>query len=175
MTNMRNSQIGLVNKLLGVCQMKVYSLYDKVAKKFKSLTLAESDQMFVRTCFAAIMMDYALNDVEFYCVGDFDDDLGIIKPCVPRLCDWECYKFPESRLSKEKYLTTEQIVDMAQNKKSEFIKKTKDNINDLMRAKDMINAKIKIAEENKDKKTRKELLDMSKEIDEEINRLKEIA
>lgn len=155
--------------------MYLYSLYDKVAQKFKSVTVAESEQMFVRSCFSAIVMDYALEDIEFYCVGMFDDDLGIIKPCVPRLCSWDCYKFPESRISKEKYLTKEQIIDMAKAKKQKFIEDTKDKVEDLEKAKDQASVQLKIAEDKKDKKTKKDLIAYIKQLDKEIQRLKEIA
>ena len=90
--------------------MKIFSIFDKVANRFISVTMCETEQLFVRNALPAILMDYSILDVEFYCVGDFDPDLGLIKPCVPRLCSWECYKFPEKRDSLEKkYLTIEQI------------------------------------------------------------------
>lgn len=155
--------------------MKIYSLFDKVANKFVSTTLAESDEMFVRTSLFAICMDYAINDVEFYCVGYFDSDLGIIKPIAPRLCSWDCYKFPESRQSKDRFLTLEQIEEAAKKKKHEFIEKTTNDIKELEKLIIHAETELKKAESNKDKKRIKDLRNLIKETRNEINRLKEVA
>lgn len=154
--------------------MKIFSLYDKVAKRFVSTTLAESEQMFVRSCIFSICMDYALNDVEFYCIGEFDSDLGIIKPCQPRLCSWECYKFPETRQSKEKFLTLEQIQEFAKAKKHQFLKEQKDN--DISNMEKMIeNATNAIKEENKkDKPNKKRINELQKYISDVQKDLKKI-
>ena len=156
--------------------MKVFSLYDKVAKRFVSTTLAETEQMFVRSCLFSICMDYALNDVEFYCVGDFDNDLGIIKPCQPRLCSWDCYKFPETRQSKDKYLTLDQIQEFAKAKKHQFLKETKDN--EIQNMEKMIsNAKAAIESENKkDKPNNKRIKELQKYINDvkkDLSKIKE--
>lgn len=144
--------------------MKIFSLYDKVAKKFVSTTVAESEQMFVRTCLYPVLMDYPLNDVEFYCVGEFDNDLGLIKPCQPRLCDWECYKFPETRISKEKFLDIATIEKAAKEKKHEFLRETHDNQIESMN-KMIDNAKNAIEQENKkDKPNQKRIKDLQKYI-----------
>ena len=157
--------------------MKVFSLYDKVAKRFVSTTLAETEQMFVRSCLFSICMDYALIDVEFYCIGDFDSDLGIIKPCQPRLCSWECYKFPETRQSKERFLTLEQIQEFAKAKKHEFLKETKDN--EIQNMEKMIsNAKAAIESENKkDKPNNKRIKELKKYINDvkkDLSKIKEV-
>ena len=95
--------------------MNIYSVRDKVANKFISTSMCESDSLFVRTALPSLLMDYALNDIEFYCIAQIDNDLGIVKPCQPRLCNWECYKFPETRLQKEKFLANSSICSIVKN------------------------------------------------------------
>lgn len=150
--------------------MKLFALYDKVAGKYLSVTACESEDLFVRNCLYTILMDYPLKDVEFYCVGLFDNDLGIIKPCQPRLCSWESYKFPNSRLSKDKFLTLEQIEQAAINKKHEFLQKTKDSIKDLENA--LVQTKGALHKEEHsdkpDKKRIKELKNIIKDISNQI-------
>ena len=53
--------------------MNIYAVKDVVANKFITTTLCESDDMFVRQSLYAILMDYSLKDVEFYCVGRFNN------------------------------------------------------------------------------------------------------
>ena len=131
--------------------MKVFALFDKVANKFVSTTLAESEEMFVRTSLFAICMDYPIKDVDFYCVGYFDDDLGIIRPCRPRLCSWDCYKHPTTRMAKDKFLSLEEIEQAAKQKKNEFIHKQKDSIKDLENLKKLYNDKLSTTKDKKEK------------------------
>lgn len=158
--------------------MKIFSLYDKVAKRFVSTTLAESEQMFVRSTLFAILMDYPINDVEFYCVGEFDSDLGIIKPCQPRLCSWDCYKFPETRMSKEKFLDMETIIKAAKEKKHQFLKETKDNQIESMN-KMIENATNAIELENKkDKPSSKRIKELQKyisDVKKDLSKIKEVS
>lgn len=157
--------------------MKIIGLFDKVANKFVSTTMCESEQMFIRDSLFAICMDYPIKDVDFYVLGDFDEELGIIKPCSPRKCSWESYKFPETRMSKEKYLTIEQIEEAAKNKKHEFLKKTKDNIKDLENA--LIQAKGALHKEEHsekpNKKRVKELKNIINNISTQIYKAKEVV
>lgn len=156
--------------------MYLYSLYDKVSKKHLSVTMCESPQMFVRNCLATILMDYPIKDIEFYCIGQFDNDLGIIKPCAPQLEDWECYKFPETRAEKLKFLTIEQIEQFAKNKKHEFLKQTKDKIKDYEKL--LINVKGELHKEEQDLKPDKtkikKLKKSIKDISIYIQKLKEV-
>lgn len=157
--------------------MLVISLYDKIAKRFVSTTLSETEEMFVRTSLYAICMDYSINDVEPYVVGHFDPELGLINPCSPRAFSWECYKFPKSRMEKDKFLTVAEIEEAAKNKKNEFIKKTKDNVKDLEKL--LIEAKGNLHklehEPKKDKSKINECKEFIKQISREIKALKEVA
>ena len=157
--------------------MKIYAVYDKAAKRFISTTMSETDDSFVRSALYPLLMDYPLNDVEYYCVGDFDADLGVIKPCKPRLCSWEVYKFPTSRTEKEKYLTLEEIDKAAKEKKHEFLQENKDKIEDAERLLSTAKGQLEL-EEKKDKKDRKRIRELRayiKQISNEIKSLKEIA
>lgn len=154
--------------------MKIFSVKDKVRGKFISCTIADSEQMFVRVGLSSILMDYPINDVEFYCIGDFDEDLGIIKPCVPRLCDWNCYKFPETRRSTDKFLTIDKIAEMAQKKKLEFLQKSKDNIKDLENLDKYLDEQIEQCDES-DKEKSDYLKKYKKQLSIEIDRLKIIS
>lgn len=159
--------------------MKIYSIYDKVSEKFVSTTPAYSDQMFIRDNLAHICMDFALKDINAYCIGLFDDDLGIIKPCQPRLVDWNSYKFPTSRMEKEKFLDLEEIEALAKNKRLEFLQMTKDKAKDLEHL--LVQYKGKLhKEEAKDKKEQnkkliKELKEQIRELSLNIYELKEVS
>lgn len=150
--------------------MKIFSLKDKVRDKFISCTLADSEQMFVRTALPSILMDYPINDVDFYCIGEFDEDTGLIKPFVPRLCDWECYKFPETRNSKDKFLTIDKIAEMSKKKKEEFLQKTKDNVKDLENLDKYIDEQIEQCDKS-DKDKIDYLKKYKKQLSVEIDRL----
>lgn len=156
--------------------MKIYGLYDKVSEKYLSITMCDSAQMFVRSCLATILMDYPLKDIEFYCLGQIDEDIGIIKSCVPKLEDWECYKFPETRTEKLKFLSIEQIDELAKNKKHEFLEKTKDQVKDYEKL--LIQAKGELHKEQhsvKPDKSKIKLLKKSiKDISIHIQKLKEV-
>lgn len=154
--------------------MNVYSVFDKKANRFISVSISETDETFVRSGMFALLMDYPLADIEFYQVGQFDADLGIIKPCKPRLCDWECYRFPTTRLSKTEFLTTEQIDEKAKSKKHEFLKQLKDTIPDLERSLSIAKSELNKSKIDKDKKRIKELTGLITEIRSEINNIKEM-
>lgn len=157
--------------------MRLYSIFDKVQNKFISMSIAETDEMFVRTATFPALMDRPLNDIEFYCVGLFDDDLGLIKPCHPRLVALDCYKFPVSLASKDKFLTIEQIDECAKNKKHEFLKQTKDKVIDGERFLNACKVQLKLEEDKpkkeQDKKKIKELRELINQTSLEIKQLKE--
>lgn len=157
--------------------MKIIGLYDKIAEKYISITMVESPQMFVRTALATILMDYPLKDVEFYTLGEIDQDLGIIKPCAPKINDWECYKFPETRIEKLKFLSLEQIEELAKNKKHEFLQQTKDQVKDYEKLLIGLKGSLHKAEhESKpDKKKIKELKAQIKNVSNTIYSLKEVS
>lgn len=155
--------------------MKIYAIYDKVAERFISTTIAETDGMFIRQALFAILMDYAVNDVEIYCVGEFDTDFGYIRPVVPRQVPLSAYKFPETRESKDKFLTIEQIEKAAKEKREELNKQKVENIENLKKEKVRLNNLLEIEEgrDKKDKKKIKLLRSYINQIDDEINKLGE--
>lgn len=155
--------------------MKIYAIYDKVAERFISTTISETDGMFLRQALFAILMDYAVNDIDIYCVGEFDTDFGYIKPVVPRQVPFSAYKFPETRESKDKYLTIEQIETAAKKKREELTKKKVENVETLKKEKVRLNSLLSLEEEKdkKDKKKIKALRAYINQVDEEINRLGE--
>ena len=112
--------------------MKIYSLYDKVSKKHLSITLSTNDADFIRSSLYAILMDYPIQDVEAYCVGDFFEDNGIVIPCSPRLVDWNSYKFPKNADSlEEEYLSFDDLRQSALAKKKQFDEQRLDKIEDF--------------------------------------------
>lgn len=155
--------------------MKIYAIYDKVAERFISTSIAETDGVFIRQSLFAILMDYAVNDFEIYCVGEFDADFGYIRPVVPRQVPLTAYKFPETRESKDKYLTIEQIEKAAKEKREELNKQKFENIESLRQQKVRLNNLLDLEEgrEKKDKKKIKSLRSYINQIDDEINRLGE--
>lgn len=156
--------------------MYIYGLYDKVSNKYLSITMCESAQMFVRSCLATILMDYPLKDIEFYCLGQIDQDLGLVKPCMPKLEDWDCYQFPETRTEKLKFLSLEQIEELAKKKKHEFLVKTKDSVKDyeklLIQTKSELHKEEHLAKPNRSKI--KLLKKTIKDISIHIQKLKEV-
>lgn len=114
--------------------MKLYSVFDKIGNKHLSITLAETDADFVRSSLFAILMDYPIQDVDAYCVGDFFEDSGLVRPCAPRLVDWNSYRFPQNADSfDENYLSIEQIRERALAKKQEIDAKLKDKKEDFLK------------------------------------------
>lgn len=129
--------------------MYLYSLYDKQGDRHLSVTMALSDSDFVRSSLFAILMDYPIQDVEFYCLGYFDDQTGLLMPTSPRKGDWNCYRFPEKADSfDEKYLTFEQIRSAALDKKKQFDSDRLDRISDL--EKQLIDIDVAIKKETDD-------------------------
>lgn len=112
--------------------MKIYSLYDKVSKKHLSITLSTNDSDFIRSSLYAILMDYPIQDVEAYCVGDFFEDNGVVLPCSPRLVDWNSYKFPKNADSfEEEYLSIDDLRASALAKKKQFDQERLDKVEDF--------------------------------------------
>lgn len=156
--------------------MNIYGVFDKVANRFISISTATSDEMFVRDNIYSILMDFALVDVEYYQIGQFDDTLGIILPIRPRLCDWESYKFPKSRADKVHYLELSEIEEAAKNKKHEFLRKAKDRVSDIQRSIEIAEKEIAKADtKTKIGKNRvKELRAFITDCQSEINNLNKI-
>lgn len=87
----------------------LYSVYDKVSKRYLSLSFSNNDQTFIRSSLYSILMDYPLKDIEIHCLGEFDDVDGKIKVAKKsRSVDLSAYIFPVSRMSQTP-LTLEEI------------------------------------------------------------------
>lgn len=155
--------------------MNIYSLYDKVAKRHLSLTICESDEVFVRQSLLPILMDYALEDVEFFQVGVFDNESGLIKPCVPRRCDWDCYKFPRDRGRKNDFLTMEDLIKFARNKKHEFIESSKNNVEELNKLLDIQRDELEKAKKENNTEKIKSLKAEIKQTFKDIERLEKFV
>lgn len=156
--------------------MNVYGLFDKVANRYVSVTIEESDEMYVRNNLFGVLMDYPLNDVEFHQLGKFDETVGVILPCRPRMCNWECYKFPKSRADKLNFLDMSEIIEFAQNKKHEFLQKSKDKVSDLQHSIEIAEKEISKADSKskQGKKRIKELRAFITDCQSEINNLNKI-
>lgn len=157
--------------------MNVYAVKDVTSQRFISISLAESDDTFVRASLYALLLDYPIKDIEFYCVGQFDCELGVIKPCVPRLGNWECYKFPTTTMDREKFLTIEQLEQMAKNKKHEFLVEQKNQIPHLEKLLSEAKGKLNLEESkkvNKDKTKIRNLKKSVKELSHSLSELKSI-
>lgn len=105
--------------------MNVYALYDKVAKRHLAISFAASDDDYVRQSLYPTLMDYPLRDVEYYQIGTFDLETGKITPCDRRLCSWEAYKFPKTRMSNDgDDVSLSEIEEHAQKTKAELVAKS---------------------------------------------------
>ena len=109
-------------------ELYVYTVYNKVSKKYCGLFYHYTDEEMIQKSLPIILMDYCLRDITIFRIGIFNDDDGSIqqldKPKIP--IDTSCYLFPHSRLSPEgEDLSLDEIQDSMQNKKNEIISKTK--------------------------------------------------
>lgn len=157
--------------------MNIYGLKEINAQRFLTITISESDACYVKENLYPILMDYPLKDIEYYCIGQFDSDLGLIKPCSPRLCSWESYKFPTTQTDREHFLTLDQISEAAKKKKHEFLVKKLDELKGyeklLAEAKGRLSAEEK--SEKKDKTKIRNLKRSIKELSLTISELKKIG
>lgn len=88
---MRKNQSPYVNN--------VYTVYDKVGKRYIGLFYASSDEAVIRQSLPSILMDFPLRDINIVCIGQFDELRGEIVSSAPKYVDVSCYTFPHSRLS----------------------------------------------------------------------------
>lgn len=77
----------------------VYTVYDKVGKRYIGLFYAPTDEAMIRTSLPSILLDYPLRDINVVCIGQFDELRGEIVSSAPKYVDVSCYTFPHSRLS----------------------------------------------------------------------------
>lgn len=107
-------------------QLYVYTVYNKVSKKYNGLFYHYTDEEMIQKSLPIILMDYCLRDIEILRLAIFDDDngnltfLGSDKKSV----DINCYLFPHSRLSPDgEDLPLDEIQTSMQNKKNEILAK----------------------------------------------------
>lgn len=158
--------------------MKIYSVYDKIGKKHLSITIAETDADFIRQALFALLMDYPIQDIDAYCLGDFFENSGVIVPCSPRLVDWNSYRFPKTADSfEEVYLTFDEIREAALKKKHELDQKLLDKVEDFENL--LVDVEKELKREDLSETQRKSLIDYKKGIEEQIivlkNKTSEVA
>lgn len=77
----------------------VYTVYDKVSKRYVGLFYAPTDEAMIRTSLPSILLDYPLRDINVVCIGQFDELRGEVVSSSPKYINTSCYTFPHSRLS----------------------------------------------------------------------------
>lgn len=95
--------------------MKLYQLYDKVAKKFRNeIMFAETGAMAIRNNLNWIIAQIPLKDLELWEIG-YQDENGNVH--VEEKCenyvfvDWKNYKFPETKAEALEPLQAKEIID----------------------------------------------------------------
>lgn len=77
----------------------VYTVYDKVAKQYRGLFYANTDEEMLRTSLPTVLMDFPLRDIVVFRVATFDDYSGVLIGVEHVQIDTNQYLFPHSRLS----------------------------------------------------------------------------
>lgn len=75
--------------------MKLYLVMDKIAKRYFTCFIAESDAAAVRDNLPLICRIKPHDDLQIDCVADFDPLTGSIKNLPPVSVDLNCYQFDE--------------------------------------------------------------------------------
>lgn len=100
----------------------VYAAYDKVAKHYKGLYFANTDEEFIRLYLPTVIIDTPLRDVTIFKIGLFNDVTGEIKQCAKKRISTDCYLFPHSKLSPVgENVTPEEIEKVIIETKQEII------------------------------------------------------
>lgn len=103
-------------------QYGVYAPFDKIAKHYKGLYFANTDEEFIRLYLPAVIIDTPLRDLAIFKIGIFNDVTGEIKQCVKKRVSTDCYLFPHSKLSPVgENVTPEQIEEVVTSTKQEII------------------------------------------------------
>lgn len=108
-------------------ELYVYTVYNKVSKKYTGLFYHYTDEEMIQKSLPIILMDYCLRDIEIIRIAIFNDDNGCLIPIDSdkKIVDTNCYLFPHSRLSPEgEDLTLDEIQTSMQNKKNEILAKS---------------------------------------------------
>lgn len=125
---MRKNQSPYVNN--------VYTVYDKVGKRYIGLFYAPSDEAVIRQSLPSILMDFPLRDINVVCIGQFDELRGEIVSSAPKYVNVSCYTFPHSRLSSVGD-------DLDVNEVDDFMKKVKsDQVAKSSKSPDLSNVSV---------------------------------
>ena len=108
-------------------ELYVYSVYNKVSKKYTGLFYHYTDEEMIQKSLPIILMDYSLRDIRIFRIAIFNDDDGTLKQLKEQQqIDTVCYLFPHSRLSPDgDNLSLDEIQKSMQNKKNEILAETK--------------------------------------------------
>lgn len=81
-------------------KQNLYALVNKVnGGSIESVALAANDGILIRDNLPILKraMPYVLDDMEFQCIGYFDDEVLTVHD-VPKPVKWDSYKFPENEV-----------------------------------------------------------------------------
>lgn len=109
-------------------ELYVYTVYNRVSKKYNGLFYHYTDEEMIQKSLPIILMDYCLRDIDILRIAIFNDDKGNLIPLDSdkKIVDTNCYLFPHSRLSPEgENLSLDEIQESMQNKKNEILAKSK--------------------------------------------------
>lgn len=106
----------------------VYTVFDKVGKRYLGLFYSPTDEAMVRSSLPSILLDYPLRDINVVCIGQFDELRGEIVSSAPKYVDVSCYTFPHSRLSSVgDDLDLSEVDEYMKKVKSEQVAKSSDS------------------------------------------------
>lgn len=77
--------------------MKIYAMYDKVAKKVRDYYLAETDEEAVRTGLTVFANMYPLKDMKVLKVGNVSMENPKIEETETKDVNWDIYCLPETK------------------------------------------------------------------------------
>ena len=106
----------------------VYTVYDKVSKRYRGTFYHTTDEDMIRITLPSILLDFPLRDIEVYRIGTFNDVTGELGKATRKRINTRCYLFPHSRLSSDgDNITHEELEKKMQEKKVSMIVNHGDN------------------------------------------------
>lgn len=75
---------------------KLYGVVDKIDGEYLTVFHAKNDGMAIRSNLPALSRVRPVDDLEFYQIGTFDENSGLVSACPPRSVPKDSYKFPET-------------------------------------------------------------------------------